>query len=392
MEQNLNICKAGIWNDTIPGITFDENGFSNYFHLHKSLEHAFPRGEEGNKIWEKAVESIKSKGKNNTYDCIIGVSGGVDSSYLLHLAKNVYGLRPLAVNLDNGFNSDIAVKNIQKITKALNIDLETYVIDYNEIKDLMYSYMKASLPWIDTPTDLAIKSVMYKVAKKEKIKFILRGNDFRSEGKQPREWTYSDLKQLKYVHKNFGRGVKLKTYPVLSIFDTIYLGYINKIKEVRPFYYNEYKKQEAKEFLMKAYDWQDYGGHHHENIFTKYAMSFWLPRKFGIDKRLINLSAQVVSGAISRNEALLAIERPFDSEENLNQTEIYVKKKLDINDDDYRNIWNSPNKTFLDYPNNFKFYEKILKYGKPIISLVFKQKPMSFFEMENRMQKDTNSN
>lgn len=384
MEQKLVTCTKGVWNSTIPGISFDENGISNYYYLHKSLENAFPRDDEGKNIWNNIVKDIKEKGKNKRYDCIIGISGGVDSSYLLHLAKNEYGLRPLAVNLDNGFNSDIAVKNIQKITSVLAIDLETYVIDYNEIKDLLYAYMKASLPWIDTPTDLAIKSVMYKIAKKENIKYILRGNDFRSEGKQPREWTYSDMKQLKYIHKKYGKGIKLKTFPVLSIIDTIYLGFINKIKEVRPFYYNEYNKQNAKEFLVKNYDWQDYGGHHHENIFTKYAMSFWLPRKFNIDKRLINLSAQVASGSMSRKEALQSLKEPFDLEENISKMEIYVKKKLNISNEDYDVIWKSPNKSFLDYPNNYKIYQRVLKYAKPFISLVFNQKPMSFFEMENR--------
>jgi len=383
----IKVCTKGIWNETVPGIKFDSEGVSNYYHLQKILEHNFPRGEKGNQIWENIVEDIKEKGKNNRYDCIIGVSGGVDSSYLLHVAKNVYGLRPLAVNLDNGWSTDIAVKNIQKITKKLNIDLETYVINYQEIKDLLRSYVRASLPWIDTPTDMAIKGALYKIANRENIKFILRGNDFRSEGKQPREWTYSDYKQLKHVHKIFGSGIKLKTFPFLNNVNLVYYGYIKKIKEVRPYYYIDYKKQEAKELLMEMYDWQDYGGHHHENIFTKFAMSYWLPQKFGIDKRLIHLSAQVASNAISREQALDQISKPFETPEKLDDTKNYVLKKLDISQEEFFKIWNSPNKSFLDYPNNFVMIQKILKYGKPLISRIYKQKPMSFFEMEARNEK-----
>src|SRR5450759_588347 len=205
------ICTRGVWDESVPGIVFDNNGVSNYAKLFDTLVESYPRSENGQKKWENIITTIKKAGNNNKYDCIIGVSGGTDSSYLLHLAMQ-YGLRPLAVNLDNGWNSDISVKNIRKMTEVLNIDLETYVIDYEEIKDLLRSYMKSGLPWIDMPTDLAIKAVLYKIANREKIKFILRGNDFRSEGTQPREWTYGDGKQLKYIHKKFGTS-NLKTFP-----------------------------------------------------------------------------------------------------------------------------------------------------------------------------------
>ena len=196
------ICSRGVWDSTIPGITFDEQGASNYSKLMDNLMSAYPRGEKGHEAWLNIVERIKNTNSKKKYDCVIGVSGGTDSSYLLYLAKE-FGLRPLAVNLDNGWNSDISVKNIRKMTDALNIDLDTYVIDYEEIKDLFRAYMKSGLPWIDMPSDLAIKAVLYRIASREKIKFILRGNDFRSEGTQPREWTYGDGKQLKYLYKKF---------------------------------------------------------------------------------------------------------------------------------------------------------------------------------------------
>lgn len=382
----MKICTKGIWNDTVPGITYDNQGISNYYHLQKALENNFPRGEKGQKIWSEFVSEMKEAGKNNRYDCIIGVSGGVDSSYLMHLMKKKYGLRPLAVNLDNGWSSDIAVQNIRKITQQLDIDLETYVINYEEIKDLLKSYVRASIAWIDIPTDRAIKGALYKVASRENIKFIIRGNDFRSEGKQPREWTTSDHKQLTYIHKKFGNGVKLKTYPPLRNFDLFKYGYVKKIKEIRPFYFLDYKKQEAKSMLIEKYDWQDYGGHHHENIFTKFAMSYWLPKKFGIDKRIINLSAQVVSGAISRDEALNQIKQPFDTDERLEEMKTYVLKKLDITIQEFEEIWKKPNNYYYDFPNNFSFREKIMKYGNPIIKKIYKLRPMSFFEMEMRQK------
>ncbi|MEI7473904.1 MAG: 7-cyano-7-deazaguanine synthase [bacterium] len=200
------ICTRSVFDETVPGITFNEKGEANFCNIHDKLTAAYPRGEEGKQEWLNLVNKIKTKGKNKKYDCIIGVSGGTDSCYLLHLAKE-YGLKPLAVNLDNGWNSEIAVENIKKVISKLDIDLETYVIDYEEIKDILHSYMKASLPWIDTPTDLAITSILYKIANSEGLKHILVGNDFRTEGKQPIEWTYGDTKQLKIIQKLFGRDL-----------------------------------------------------------------------------------------------------------------------------------------------------------------------------------------
>ena len=174
------ICTRGVWDESIPGISFDENGESNYAKLFDKLVEGYPRGEKGEMIWENVVKKIKNQGHGKTYDCIVGVSGGTDSCYLLYLAKIKYGLRPLAVNLDNGWSSDIAVTNIKKVTNSLNIDLETFVIDYEEVKRVLRAYIKASLPWIDSPTDLAIKAALYKVARREKIRFILNGSDVRS--------------------------------------------------------------------------------------------------------------------------------------------------------------------------------------------------------------------
>lgn len=384
-DQKYRVCIRGIWDSSVPGIQFEENGVSNYCRFQEFMMQTYPRGKKGLEDWKHIVNQIKKKGQNRPYDCVVGVSGGVDSSYLLVLMRE-YGLRPLAVNLDNGFSSDIAVQNIYKVTKALDIDLETYVIDYEEIKDLLYAYMRAGIPWIDSPTDGAIKAVMYKIALKEKIKFIIRGNDFRSEGKQPQEWTGGA--DLKYIHKKFGRGVNLNTYPKLSVAKIIYAGFIRRIKDIRPYYYIEYKKQDAKKMLQDSFNWQDYGGHHHENLFTKFAMAYWLPEKFNIDKRRINLSAQVLSGAVTREEALDMVEKPFGSEEELEALKNYVLKKLDVSDEEFLTIWNAKNMRADDYPSNERFIYGALRYAKPLINKIYAYTPMSvmahdFFKSTN---------
>jgi N-acetyl sugar amidotransferase len=376
------ICKDGIWDTTVPGISFDENGISNYSRIQKNLMSAFPLGSDGENEWKDIISKIKKHKNKSGYDSIIGISGGTDSSYLLHLAKE-YGLNPLAVNLDNGWNSVIAVSNIQKMTSALNIDLETYVIEYEEIKDIMRVYMLAGLPWIDVPTDLAIHSVLYKIANQEKIKFILLGSDFRSEGKQPMEWTYSDSKQLKYLHKKFGK-IKLNTYPIMSIFKLAYLSLFKGIRSIPVYSYIPYQKKMAREYLIKNYGWQYYGEHHHENIFTKFAIGYWMYDKFNIDKRIITYSAQILSGEITREEALKKVEFPPYDQNDIEHDKEYVIKKLGFTKDEFNKLWNAENKNYKSYPSNITLIEKYSKILLPVVSKILGVKPKMFFEMEER--------
>ena len=376
------ICTLGVWDESVPGIEFDNLGVSNYARLFQTLVDAYPRGEKGLNEWSRLVQLIKKKGKNKQYDCVIGVSGGTDSSYLLHLAKE-YGLKPLAVNLDNGWNSDISVKNIKKMTEQLGIDLETYVIDYEEIKDLLRSYILAGLPWIDIPTDLAIKAVLYKIAAREGIRYVLRGNDFRSEGSQPEEWTYGDGRQLNSVHNKYGR-VRLKTFPNYTLSSLLYYGFVRKIKSIYPFYYLDYNKNKAQEFLIKNYSWEYYGGHHYENHFTKFAISYWLYEKFGIDKRKITLSAQVLSNEISRESALEEINKVPYIVNEVEQTLGFLLKKLEISREEFDRALHSANKSFHDYPSYNFIFTKMMKIAKPVLSLVFLHKPQSIFQAEMR--------
>lgn len=376
------VCTRGLWDESVPGIEFDENGISNYAHLFDKLCEAYPRGEKGNTEWLSIVNKIKKKGINKKYDCIVGVSGGTDSSYLLHLAKK-YDLKPLAVNLDNGWNSDIAVKNIKKMTETLNIDLETYVIDYEEVKDLLRCFMLGGLPWIDAPSDLAIKSILYRIASREDVRFVLRGNDFRSEGSQPNEWTGGDGRTLKYLHKKYGCK-KLRTFPNYTFTNLLYYGLIKKIKSVYPYYYLDYNKNKAQEFLKEKYSWEYYGGHHHENIFTKFSIAYWLYEKFKIDKRKITLSAQILSGEIKREDSIEEIQKlPYDINKKTEMID-YVSKKLDFTRDKFEEVFRSENHSYLDYPSYDFLFRKFLNYSNLFLKLIFIHKPQSMFQFEMR--------
>lgn len=375
-------CKLGIWDNSIPGIRFDENGISNYAKIQLSMMNDYPLGDTGFAQWLNIALKIKGRGTGNRYDCIIGVSGGTDSSYLLHVAHK-FGLRPLAVNLDNGWNSDIAVKNIKKVTSALGIDLETYVIDYEEIKDLLRSFIRANLLWIDNPTDLAIQSILFKIANREKVKYILIGNDFRSEGKQPTEWTYGDQKLLRHIHRKYGE-VRLNTYPLLSLPALVWLGYFRKIKMIPPFNYLDYDKGTAREMLVRNYGWEYYGEHHHENLFTKWAIGYWGYEKMKADKRLITYSAQILNNKISREEALEIVSRkPYDPEK-IEQETAYVLKKLEISKEEFSEIWKSPARSFRDYPSYYPFISKFAKFILPFVKKIIPLKPKLFYEIEGR--------
>lgn len=376
------VCALGVWDESIPGIKFDKNGVSNYASIFYKLCEIYPRGDSGKKKWEAIVKKVKQDGKGKKYNCIIGVSGGSDSSYLLYILKNEYKLKPLAVNVDNGWNSDIAYKNIKIMTNSLNIDLETYVINYEEIKSLLRCFMMASLPWIDFPTDFAIKSALYLTAARENVKYIFRGNDFRSEGFQPREWTYGDRRLLFYINKKFGK-IKLNTFPDLPLLKYLYYVIVKKIKEIYPYYYLEYSKQEAINFLSQNFNWNYYGAHHFENIFTKFAISYWLPVKFGIDKRKITLSAQVLSGKVDRNFALKELEKPPYDETIVERID-FILKKLDLSKEEFNFLLKTKNKYYYDYPSYDRLFFKYRKLLTPFLNKIMGYKAISLVQQEMR--------
>jgi len=340
----MKICSRCVMDETVEDIWFDENGVCKYCHIHDEMEkrHPFAAIDEELKL---IIEKIKLDGTGKQYDCIAGVSGGRDSTYTLLKAKEL-GLRPLAVHFDNGWNSDIAVSNIKKATDRLGIDLYTVVADWEEFKDLQVSFLKASVPDADIPTDYAIYSVLYDVAAKEGIKYILNGHSFRTEGTSPISWTYMDGRYVKDVHQKFGRG-KVTSFPVMMLSRLLYYIFIKRIREVRILEYVDYKKKEVDSVLSDKLDWVYYGGHHHENLFTKFFQSYLLPSKFKIDKRKTELSALIRTGQVSREQGLKEITTSAYHYEQ--EVVDYAIAKLGISKNEWEQIYNAPIKSHDNY-------------------------------------------
>lgn len=352
------VCSRCILDTTVNDIWFDESGMCKYCHIHDKMEKSYPLGPELDKELQVIVEKIKRDGKNKKYDCIVGVSGGRDSSYTLLTAVKL-GLSPLAVTFDNGWGTEIANNNIKKAVKKLNVDLHTVIADWEEMKDLQIAFLKASVCDADAPSDIAIYTVLYKTAAKEGIRYIFNGHSFRTEGTSPISWTYMDSKYVKSVHKKFGEIKKLKTFPLISMARLIYYIFFKKIKEVRLLEFIDYRKDAVSKILEKELEWHDYGGHHHENNFTKFFQSYYLPKKFNIDKRKTELSALIRSGQITRQEALNEIQsHPYHYENELIQ---YVIKKLGLCEKEFKEIFSLPIKTHYDYLTYLPLI-KILKY------------------------------
>lgn len=385
MKREQKVCKRCVLDRSVPDIEFDAKGECNYCELHNMLCEAFPNDERGQATLEEMFKKIKLAGDGKEYDCVIGISGGVDSTYLIHLAKS-YGLRPLAVHVDNGWDSEISVNNIKNSIEKLSVDLYTYVIDWREMKDILKSFIKASYIWADAPTDVALVAALYKVAAENKIKHILVGNNFRTEGRQPTEWTHVDFKVINYIHKKFGTIKKLESYPNLSNIDLFKYEFLLGIKMVKPLYFIDYDKEKAKKLVTEKYGWKDYGGHHHESIFTRFIIGYWLPVKFNADKRKITFSAQVRSGLRTREQALKELKELPYSQKQMDLDMEYVIKKLGFTKEEFENIMKSENKTFRDFPSSFELYERIGKSLKFIFD-IFGTRPMMAFKLPSYKRK-----
>jgi len=387
LTDKKRVCTRCIIDSTIPGVLFNEDGTCNYCEIHNALVAAYPRGKEGAEIISGTIAEVKRAGRSKQYDCVVGISGGTDSTYLLYYLKE-NGLKPLAVHFDNGWDSEIAVNNIRKLITIMGVDLQTYVVDWEEFKDILKSYLWSSIPWADNPTDIGITASLYKIAAEENIKYIFVGNDFRSEGKQPTEWTYGDGKLVKSIQKQFGTK-KLKTFPNLTIFTLIWNAFIRRIQLVRPFYYIEYSKQEAQKILKEKFDWQDYGGHHYESIYTRFVYSTYLPEKYDIDKRMISLSAQARSGVITRDEALKRFEQAPISARRRRADIEYVRKKLMLSEVDFNKIMNMEPKAFTDYPSYYPLIRRFRGIIRFLVKFLLPWTPMTFYEMDAREKKST---
>lgn len=360
----MKICKTCIYDETIPAIFFDAEGVCNYCRQYEQMQTEYPTGAEGRRRLEEMVAEIKKDGKGKKYDVVIGVSGGCDSSYMLHLAKKEFGLRPLAVHFDNTWNSMIAVKNIRLMLEQLDIDLYTHVVGNLEICDLMKSFLKASVPELDTPTDLALAATHYMAAEKYGIKYIWEGHSFRTEGISPIGWFYMDAKYVQTIQKEFG-ALPIKSLPMMWLRKWFKWMLVDGIKKLRPLYFLDYDKSEVKKFLTEEYGWQWYGGHHMENRSAYFVNNYYLPKKFGIDLRYCEFSALVRSGQMSRDEALETIHQPKPFDEYILEE---YKKRLKISDDEFERLMSRQPKSFRDY----KTYKETFIRMRPLFYLLYK--------------------
>ncbi|MBS1596773.1 MAG: N-acetyl sugar amidotransferase [Bacteroidetes bacterium] len=335
-----------------PDISFNIKGVCDYYEDYKKAEkEILPTGIREQKLQE-LVDKIKKEGKNKRYDCLIGLSGGMDSTYVAYLTKQ-FGLRPLAVHLDNGWNSELAVKNIENVVTKLEIDLYTHVVNWEEFKDLQLAYLKASVVDIEVVTDHAIFAAMYKLAKKNKIRYILSGTNLVTEFIMPPSWLYHkmDFANLKHIYATYGKR-KLKTYPVFDFKKFVYYSALLKLKSISILNYVDYNQKNIKEFLKKELDWRDYGGKHCESTFTKFYQAYILPQKFGIDKRKAHLSTLICSGQITKEEALLELEKPLYSSVELQSDKEYVLKKFGLTNFEFEQIMRLPIKKHEDFKSD----------------------------------------
>ena len=367
------LCSRCIYDELVPGISFDSHGVCNYCHTHDELCVQYPGGDAGEKYLHAFADEIRREGKGKKYDCIVGVSGGCDSSYMLHVAKKILNLRPLAVHFDNTYNTDISVENIKAVLQKLDVDLHTYTVDAKEYDDIYKSFFKAAVPDIEAPTDIALAAALNLAAEQHGIKYILEGHNFRTEGVSPLGWLYMDGKYVAAVHEKYGT-VPLKTYPNMKMADMLRWMIVRGIRKFRPLWYMDYNKEDIKSLLADTYGWRWYGGHHLENKFTAFFHSYFLPKRYGVDARLLGFAAQARTGMLSREEALrLFAEPPKFESVDLD----YICSRMGFSREKLNDYMTQPFKTYRDYPNYKKTFERL----RPFFWLMAKMNriPMSFY-------------
>jgi len=356
------MCTRCIMDTTDPDITFDAQGVCNHCHRFEVIaaKRLIPAAERPARL-AALVDRIKREGKGKEYDCIIGVSGGVDSTYVAWLTREL-GLRPLAVHFDNGWNSELAVANIEKTLKTLGIDLFTCVVDWPEFRDLQLSFLRASTPDGEVPTDHAIVALLYKQAVKHGVRHILLGVNVNSEAIMPLKWGYgyADLRYISAVHRKFG-SLPLKTLPRYTLPQLFTYMFVRRIEMVPILNYVDYQKEAAMQTIQSALGWVYYGGKHYESIYTRFFQSYVLPRKFNIDKRRAHYSNLVLSGQLARAAALRMMQDPVYTDSGLKEDRAYAVKKLGLSDEQFDAIMALPTRTFLDYENSYSRLERAKK-------------------------------
>ena len=360
MKKEIEICSNCVMDTTDSKISFDEKGVCD--HCNTYYTDILPKwhtGERGHKTLEEIIVKIKKEGKGKDFDCLMGMSGGIDSSYLLYVMVEKYGLRPLVFHVDAGWNSQIAVNNIERLVDGLGLDLYTEVINWEEIKDLQLAFFKSGVSHIDTPQDHSFFATMYKFASKHKIKHILTGGNYSTECvRNPLEWMYyqSDSIQLKDIYKKHGTG-KLKDYPISNIlWHKVYLPYIKGIKLIRPLDFVPYNKDEAMQLLVDKFGYQKYPQKHFESRFTRFYEGYWLPMKFGFDTRKVQYSSLILTNQMTREEALESLSKPAYDPNTIKQDFEYIATKLGISVVELQSYMDAPNKTYKDYKSQDSIY------------------------------------
>lgn len=349
------VCTRCLYDETTPAIAFGADGVCSYCRQHDQLDAEYPATSEGETRLRELAAVIASEGRGKPYDCVVGVSGGCDSSYMLYYVKEKLGLRPLAAHFDNTWDSTIAVENIQNVLRRLDVDLYTYVVDNEEYDDIYRAFMTAGVPDIEAPTDIGLATTLYMAAAKHGIKYMFEGHSFRTEGISPLGWLYMDGKYIQTVHRRFGT-VPMKTFPNLWMSSFMYWTAVKRIKKIRPLYWMSYHKEDVKAFLSKEMGWQWYGGHHLENRFTAFYHSYFMPTRFGIDQRLLGYSALVRSGQMSREEGFAMMAEPPYLEPEIVEL---VKKRLRFSDQEFDAVMNAPRHTYRDFNTYKQTFERL---------------------------------
>lgn len=364
----LKICSKCVMDESDSQITFDVDGVCDHCNGFKRdvLPHWRPN-DEGKAIFRDVAEKIKIAGKDKNFDCIIGMSGGLDSSYLVHLAVTEFNLRPLVFHVDGGWNTDIAVNNIQMLIDKLGLDLYTEVINWEEMRDFQLAFFKSGVPHLDIPQDHAFIATLYHFANKHGIKYILNGGNFSTECvRNPKEWLYygTDIAQIKDIHRQFGT-IELRTYPFSSVlFHKVYLRYIRGLQVVKPLNLMPYIKEHASKVLADTYGWRPYPQKHFESRFTRFYEGYWLPTRFGYDTRRVQYSSLIQTGQMTRDEALERLKQPAYDLATIDEDFEYIATKLGISVEELRSYHEMPLKTYKDYKNQewlFDLGAKVLK-------------------------------
>lgn len=354
------LCSRCVMDTSDPDITFSAQGYCNHCtDFFGRIANLTYQGERSDRKREALAGKIRLAGKGRDYDCVVGISGGVDSCYAAYLTKQL-GLRALAVHMDNGWNSDTAVKNIKRVAEGLGLDYQSYVLNWEEFRDLQLAFLRASVPEIETPTDMAIPAALHRIAADNGVRYVISGGNYATEGILPAAWHYyaKDLKFLRAIHGRFGKA-RLKTFPTFGYWEEMYYKFVKRIKTIYLLNYVPYSKGAAMELLQNEFGWLDHGGKHFESRITGFLHSYVLPTKFGIDYRRATLSTQICAGEVTREEALKVLEGPPFKQDQVSREMEYMAKKFEISVAELQQIMAKPPRSYRDYPNDQKRIEFI---------------------------------